>query len=76
MTAALDDDLDSLSLVSETALDNGDPCFTQAQLDRFSNTLLRRLAAEAKSDEIHGKSPQLLTVSYFRCQYSLTEFAD
>lgn len=66
------------SIVSETALDNGEThlIFTQEQLDAMSNTMLRRLAAAADTDEIHGKSVQLQIKCYLRCQRSLFEYAN
>ena len=64
------------SLVSETAEANGDPVFTAAELNRMSNTMVRRLAANADTDEIHGKSPRFQIESYFRVQRSLTEYSE
>lgn len=61
-------------IVNETALSNGDPVFTKEELDRMSNTMLRRLAANADTDEINGKSLRLEIVSYFRCQKSFEDF--
>jgi hypothetical protein len=64
-------------LVERTALDNGetDLIFTQAQLERMSNTMIRRLAAASRSDEINGKSVKLEIYSYFCGQHTLTEYA-
>lgn len=61
-------------IVDETALENNDPVFTQEELDRMSNTMLRRLAANAETNEINGKSLRLEIVSYFRCQRSLGDY--
>lgn len=67
----------SLRLVQETCIDTNDPLvFTKAELDRFDTKLLRRLAAEARSDEIHGKCTTLEIVSYFRGQRTLSEYAE
>jgi len=64
------------SLVSETAEANGDPVFTKAELEAMSNTMVRRLAANADTDEIHGKSPRFQIHAYFRVQRSLTEYSE
>lgn len=65
-----------MQLVNERALERGDTdlIFTQEQLDRMSNTMLRRLAAAANSEEINGKSVKLQIQSYLRCQHSLTDY--
>lgn len=67
-----------MQLVNERALERGDTdlIFTQEQLDRMSNTMLRRLAAAANSDEINGKSVKLQIQSYLRCQHSLTDYSE
>ena len=84
------EDLGSLSLVDETAMDGrledlvtfdinrewGDLRFTAEQLDRFSNHMLRKLAQYTVTDEINGKSTQLEIRAYFNCQRSLSEFDD
>jgi len=67
-------DVDSDGLVSETAEDNDDPTFTTEELERFDYQLLRNMAAEANTDEIHGKSPMMLVKSYFKRQYTLSDF--
>lgn len=64
------------TLLDETAVDNGDPIFTEAELERMSHTMLRRLAAEASTSEINGKSNKLLITLYFKGQKSLDEFSD
>jgi len=64
----------SLSLVDETALDNGDPVFTKAELERFDIMLLRNLAAGANTDEIHGKSTKFEITAYFNCQRTLADY--
>lgn len=66
----------SLSLVDETALDTGDTdlIFTGEQLSGFEAHFLRRIASEASTDEINGKSTQLEIVEYCRCQRSLAEY--
>ena len=68
----------SYRLLEQRAIDTGDIdlIFTDEQLDRMSNTMLRRLAAAANSDEINGKSVQLQIRYYLACQYSLTEYVE
>lgn len=63
-----------LSLVQETAIENGDPCYTLEQLDRFAPKLLRRLAANANTNEINGKSTMYEIKEYFACQRGLSEY--
>lgn len=64
------------SLVSETAIENGDPVFTNDQLEKMSSTMLRRLAAHSDTECINGKSPRYIITCYFSCQRSLTEYSD
>lgn len=78
-----------LSLVDETAVDReltdlvtfdiepkwGDLRFTQTQLDRMDNQMLRKLAQYTECGEINGKSTQLEIKTYFRVQRSLDEYA-
>jgi hypothetical protein len=68
----------SYRLLNQRAIDTGDInlIFTGEQVDRMSNTMLRRLAAAANSDEINGKSVQLQIKYYLACQHSLTEYAE
>lgn len=65
-----------MQLVEQRALERGDTdlIFTQEQLERMSNTMLRRLAAAANTDEINGKSVKLQIQSYLRCQHSLNDY--
>lgn len=84
------EDLGSLSLVDETALDRdledlvtfdihrewGDLRFTAEQLDGFSNQMMRKLAQYASTDEINGKSTKLEIRTYFLTQRSLSEYDD
>ena len=63
-------------LVDEVAADNGDPIFTKAELNSMSNTMVRRLAANAETDLINGKSPRMLIECYFTCQRDLSEFCE
>jgi hypothetical protein len=84
----VDEDLGSLSLVDETAIDkhfddlvtfdanrvHGDLRFTSEQLDKMNNQMLRRLAQYADTDEINGKSTQLEIRTYFHTQRSLSEY--
>jgi len=65
----------SLSLVEQTAIDTGDELiFTKEQFQNFDHNFKRNLAANALSDEIHGKSTALELQNYFVCQYTLQEF--
>lgn len=63
-----------LKLVEETALDNGDPILTTDEIDTYSHTLLRRLAAEANTDAVYGKSNRLELRAYFHCQRTLSDY--
>ena len=76
MSASPFRDMSELRIVDETALDVGDThlIFTRDELNRMSNTMLRRLAANANTDVINGKSTRLEIVSYLNCQKSLIEF--
>lgn len=69
-----DTPVSDLRLVDETAADNGDPCLSTVELDQYTHKLLRRLAAEANTDEVNGKSNQLELRAYFHCQRSLTDY--
>jgi hypothetical protein len=64
-------------LVSETALDTGEPdnlTFTPQQWARFSTRMKRRLAAEADTDAVNGSSTTLEIRAYFVTQRSLTDY--
>jgi len=61
-------------LVSETAIDNGDPVLTTEEGERYSNKVLRRMAAEANTDEISGRDVKLVWVNYFCRQKTLTDY--
>jgi hypothetical protein len=62
-------------LVEETALDNGDPVLTTEEGERYSNKVLRRMAAEANTDAISGRDVQLEWYSYFCRQRTLNDYA-
>jgi len=76
------------TLVDETAIDRdhkdlfglskdmGELVFTREQLDAMDTQLLRRLAAQADTSEIHGKSLRLEYVEFFGCQRSLSEYEE
>jgi predicted ThiF/HesA family dinucleotide-utilizing enzyme len=64
----------SLSLVSETAIDNNDMIFTKERFGNFHYQFIRRLAAAADTDEINGKSDRFVVQSYFVRQRTLTEY--
>lgn len=66
--------MSELSLVEERATDTGDMVFTSEQLAGFDSQYLRRLAAQADSDVINGKSTGLEIQAYFGCQKTLQEF--
>lgn len=69
-------DTSSLSIVDETAVDTGDDVYTSEQLENMDPQLLRRLAANANTDCINGKSVHLEIRSYFARQRTLTEFVE
>lgn len=50
--------------------------FTRHELDRMSNTMIRRLAASLDTDDINGKSPKFQIVAALACQRSLLEYAE
>jgi hypothetical protein len=69
----------SLSLVDETALD--DPVcrekgliFTKEQFEDLDYQFVRKLAAQAESDEVHGKTDRFVVQEFFSRQYSLSDF--
>jgi len=65
-------------LVSETALDRGETelILTTEQAQNASSKLLRRLASQSESDEIHGKSVKLEQLQYFTCQKTLNDYLE
>lgn len=63
-----------LKIVDELATDNGDMCFTNEQLNNMTKKMLRRLAANADTDAVNGKSTKMEIQVYFRCQRSLSEY--
>lgn len=67
-------DTGSLKIVDETAAENNDPIFTTEQVNNFSNHMLRRLAAQANTDEINGKSLRLEHETYFGRQKTLFDY--
>jgi len=64
----------STQLVDETAIDTDDIVLTTEEGERYSNKVLRRLAAEADTDCISGRSVQLEWLSYFCRQRTLSEY--
>lgn len=69
----------SMELVQETAIDRGesdDMIFTREEWSRFDHHFKRRLAGEACTDEISGRSTMLELQSYFVRQRTLTEYDD
>jgi hypothetical protein len=68
----------NLSLVDETAVDTGDGhlIMTEKAFDNIDPQFRRRLAAEANTDEINGKSTALEMKYYFCRQRSLTDYVE
>lgn len=66
----------SFSLLDETALETGDLIFTTEEVSRFDYTFLRNLAANARSEEINGKSNRLVIETYYARQRTLTDFEE
>jgi len=66
-----------LSLVDNTAIDTGDTdlIMTADAFDNIDPQFRRRLAAEANTDEINGKSTALEMKYYFCRQSSLSDYA-
>jgi hypothetical protein len=66
------------SLVSETAIDTGQTelIMTPEQFDDLDNKVVRRLAAELDTDEVHGKMPRFVTRSAIAVQRSLDEYSE
>jgi len=58
----------------ERALTHGDPIFTPEQFNRLEQHFLRRLAANANTDEVNGSSTLPELKSYFVCQYSMSDY--
>lgn len=69
-------DTSALSIVDESAIDNGDDVYTSEELSNMDPQLLRRLAANANTNCINGKSVHLEIKSYFGRQRTLPEFDD
>jgi hypothetical protein len=64
-------------LVVETAIDCGEPedmIFRADEFDEFGQHFKRRLASEAESDAISGRSTLLEIRSYFVVQRTLSEY--
>jgi len=55
---------------------NGDPVLTTEEVKRMDNKVLRRMAAEANTDSINGRSVALEWQGYFGRQRTLTEYLD
>lgn len=70
--------IEETSLVDETPLDTGQTelIFTRDELDAMSNTMIRRLASELETDEIHGKRPRFVITTALARQKSLTEYEE
>ena len=66
----------SLSLVPERAIDVGDYdlILTTEEANRYHAKVIRRMAAAASSDCVHGKSTKLQQVSYLACQRTLSDY--
>jgi len=62
------------TLTDETAIDNNDPVLTTEEGERYSNKVLRRMAAEANTECISGRSVQLEWISYFVRQRTLSDY--
>jgi len=56
------------------AIDRGDPVFTMQEFEKLDQHLVRRLAANAESDEVNGMSTMPELKSYFVCQYSMGDY--
>jgi hypothetical protein len=69
-----DTPISSLGLVNETAIATGDMIFTADEFDNLHYQFIRNLAAQAKTDEINGKSNRLEVRAYFVRQRTLPEF--
>jgi hypothetical protein len=61
-------------LVDENPWDNGDPVLTTEEAARMDKKVLRRLAAEANTDAVTGRSVKLEWVSYLARQKTLSDF--
>lgn len=60
-------------LVDETAAQNGDPVYSRDELAAKDHQELRRMAADANTDEINGKSTRLEITAYFSCPYPVED---
>ena len=58
-------------LVTETAAENGDPVFTVDELKDMTITEIRRLAADADTEAVSGRSTKMEIIAYFSCPYSV-----
>jgi hypothetical protein len=69
----------SLELVQETAIERGesdDMIFTREEFARFDHHFKRRLAGEANTDEISGRSTMLEIQAYYVRQRTLGEYSE
>jgi len=64
------------NLVTDCPMRNGDPVLTTEEVKRMDNKVLRRMAAEANTDSINGRSVALEWQGYFGRQRTLTEYLD
>ena len=67
-------DTGTLRITDQKATETGDPVFTLEEVKRMDTKLLRKLAAEANTDVVHGKSTRLEQISFFACQKTLDEY--
>jgi len=65
-----------LPVTQETAVDNDDPVFTNAQFEQLEQHFLRRLAAASDCEEINGMSTLPELKSYFVVQYSMEDYSE
>jgi len=61
-------------IVTESAIETGDPVLTTEEVQRIDNKVLRRMAAEANTDAVSGRSVALEWQSFFGRQRTLTEY--
>jgi len=64
----------STELVNDCPIKNGDIVLTTEEVERYDSKVLRRMAAEANTDEISGRSVAYEWASYFGRQYTLKDF--
>jgi len=66
----------TMRLVDDDPDRNGDPVLTTEEVQQWDTKLIRRLAANANTDAISGRSTKLEMQDYFGRQRTLSEWTE